>query len=414
MKIENSKTALDIALDLSGSLTGLPVVLSQLPVGERIGFDTLPKVWEEVDDPGQSWTPDVTGLDVDFNVPMYNQLGADKAPYTTDLNALRNVSEVGNAWLIDYYYDPEEGDIELPTQWETGNIGIANGLMQAIRLPNTGRIIIGMRATTGTEGSIVMSDNDMKTFLYPTITAYGNVYSFAISDEGYITAVSSFGLYISKDNGDNWEEVPRLISISDHVYINGRYVLVSDTGTSVYIVEDLFDLSDWRQVTSSVFEEYRPMYNMRLTGERIWGGIARFALLYSDDYGETWNIYVPENRSVTFTIPYAPLLKGTEYIVPYLTNCYITSDLISTEKVTGLVQIAATSSYLNGAYSRGILIYGTRDGAYSISRNGRNWFRIQTDITEHLTSVIYLSRGRFLVIGENGSFVIATGNIIED
>lgn len=86
MKISYNTTIVDVAYNLSGSLAGVPVVLSQLPVGTPIGFDTLPEPWETVDDIGQTWTPDLQGLELDLSVPLYNVLGQAKAPYSTNIN----------------------------------------------------------------------------------------------------------------------------------------------------------------------------------------------------------------------------------------------------------------------------------------------------------------------------------------
>jgi len=97
MKIDvpQNTTALDLALSLSGSLTGYPAVLAQLPVDERVGFD---HDLENVEDIGQTWTPDLAGLTLDLNVPVYNAKAVEKAPFTTDLHELQNVIDKGNVW----------------------------------------------------------------------------------------------------------------------------------------------------------------------------------------------------------------------------------------------------------------------------------------------------------------------------
>lgn len=101
MKINNITTIVDLAFNLSGSLAGIPVILSQLPVGERVGFATLPKVWEDVDDIGQTWTPNLDGVEVDLTVEAYNPTAIQKAPYSTDLTALNVASEWGCGELLD-------------------------------------------------------------------------------------------------------------------------------------------------------------------------------------------------------------------------------------------------------------------------------------------------------------------------
>lgn len=109
MKIEQNTTALDVAFNLSGSLTGFPVVLEQLPVGVKVGFETLPKLWEDVADIGQTWTPDIQGLELDFDVPIYNTLVINKAPFSTPLYQLEPVVAYGNEMLKELF---EEGVVE--------------------------------------------------------------------------------------------------------------------------------------------------------------------------------------------------------------------------------------------------------------------------------------------------------------
>lgn len=99
MRIDENKTAIDVAFDLSGSLAGFPALLNQLPEVVRIGFDTFPEMWEDVDDIGQTWTPDLQGKELEINVPIYNELATLKQPYTTPLFQLTPVIAYGNAEL---------------------------------------------------------------------------------------------------------------------------------------------------------------------------------------------------------------------------------------------------------------------------------------------------------------------------
>lgn len=97
MKIKPNTTIVDAAFNLYGSLAGIPAILRQLPVGERIGFDTLPSAGEDVADIGQTWTPDLQGKELSLVVEkVYNPAATAKAPYTTDLFALSPVIEYGH------------------------------------------------------------------------------------------------------------------------------------------------------------------------------------------------------------------------------------------------------------------------------------------------------------------------------
>lgn len=99
MKIEPNTTIVDVSLNLSGSITGIPAALDQLPVGDRIGFDDLPDLGEDVKDIGQTWTPDLVGRQLDIELPLYDTLGQEKQPYSTDLVKMESVVTDGEGWV---------------------------------------------------------------------------------------------------------------------------------------------------------------------------------------------------------------------------------------------------------------------------------------------------------------------------
>lgn len=99
MKIEPNTTIVDVSLNLSGSITGIPAALDQLPVGDRIGFDDLPDLGEDVEDIGQTWTPDLVGRQLDIELPLYDTLGQEKQPYSTNLVKMKSVVTDGEGWV---------------------------------------------------------------------------------------------------------------------------------------------------------------------------------------------------------------------------------------------------------------------------------------------------------------------------
>lgn len=99
MKIEPNTTIVDVSLNLSGSITGIPAALDQLPVGDRIGFDDLPGIGKDVEDIGQTWTPDLVGRQLDIELPLYDTLGQKKQPYSTDLVKMKSVVTDGEGWV---------------------------------------------------------------------------------------------------------------------------------------------------------------------------------------------------------------------------------------------------------------------------------------------------------------------------
>nr|DAO36633.1 MAG TPA: hypothetical protein [Caudoviricetes sp.] len=99
MKINENTSVVDVALNLSGSLAGLPVVVEQLPVGEPVGFDAMPAPGEDVEDIGQTWTPDLQGKEVDLDVPVYNPSAQQKEPYTTNMSEITPVIAEGEEMI---------------------------------------------------------------------------------------------------------------------------------------------------------------------------------------------------------------------------------------------------------------------------------------------------------------------------
>lgn len=59
----------------------------------------LPDIWRDVRDIGQTWTPDLQGMELDLDVPLYDTLGKEKAPYSTDLFALKRAVTDGEGYL---------------------------------------------------------------------------------------------------------------------------------------------------------------------------------------------------------------------------------------------------------------------------------------------------------------------------
>lgn len=96
MKIDGITTIVDLSLNLSGLVAGIPALLNQLPAGPRLGFDDYPEVWEDVDDIGQTWTPDLADKDLELTARVLNPQGVAKAPFSSNVAMLNEVADWGS------------------------------------------------------------------------------------------------------------------------------------------------------------------------------------------------------------------------------------------------------------------------------------------------------------------------------
>lgn len=97
--IKPNTTVLDVAYNLTGSLAGLPAILSQLPASSRVGFANLPLPWQNVADIGQTWTPNLEGVTINVDVEVLDAVAKEKAPYSTNLAMLAQAIEWGENYM---------------------------------------------------------------------------------------------------------------------------------------------------------------------------------------------------------------------------------------------------------------------------------------------------------------------------
>lgn len=102
--IKPNTTVLDVAYNLTGSLAGLPAILSQLPASSRVGFANLPLPWQDVIDIGQTYTPNLDGVTIDVKVEVLDAVAKEKAPYSTNIAMLAQAIYWG-AEFIEALYD---------------------------------------------------------------------------------------------------------------------------------------------------------------------------------------------------------------------------------------------------------------------------------------------------------------------
>ena len=107
MTTNENQSPLDIVFGLCGSLAGYVSFLSQLTAGTRIGFDDYTALGD-VDDIGQTWTPDIEASEIDdVELTTYNDDAIDKAPYNTNLESIQAAVDWGND-IIDSMFERDD------------------------------------------------------------------------------------------------------------------------------------------------------------------------------------------------------------------------------------------------------------------------------------------------------------------
>ena len=130
MKVNYNQTALDVTFDISGSLAGYTSFLSQLPEGERVGFDTYPDLLD-VADIGQTWSPYVENLTLAITLKLYNDKAILKAPYNTDLKGMQGAIDWGEAIIGSLF------DRSLWIAFEPSAIAVFDELKHTIKANQT-------------------------------------------------------------------------------------------------------------------------------------------------------------------------------------------------------------------------------------------------------------------------------------
>lgn len=200
MRINPSTTIVDLAFNLSGSLAGIPAALSQLPVGEKIGFDTLPKLWEDVSDIGQTWTPELDDVEVDITVETYNPTAIQKAPYSTDMNCIEVASEWGNS-LLEVLTDPtwvRFDNLKSGDRLEDSSLRVFSAPTDVLYVPSG----VSERPTTVVAfPPYELTSSDIRLEFFYSATRFGLRINDASDTSGYTYARYALGDYELLDDG---------------------------------------------------------------------------------------------------------------------------------------------------------------------------------------------------------------------
>ncbi|HCA41659.1 MAG TPA: hypothetical protein DEP28_00235 [Bacteroidetes bacterium] len=229
----------------------------------------------------------------------------------------------------------------------------------------------------------------------------GSIFNIHKNGEDYYSA-TSFGLYKSTDEGENWEYNTSLNkSVRDiKTFFNKLYIA---TYSGVSISSNNGESWDNRQVTT----QNTPAYVLEKNGDTLFAGTAS-GLFISSDSGKTWvlrNLSGYSFQTIKFidnklfvairssSVPYMP------YGISLSTNNGLSFDeyFLGYRLVTSILQV--NSDIYAGTFGG--------DGLHKSTDGGQNWF--QTTLTNVSINSLDLIDGK-IYVGTTGGFYYSTDN----
>ena len=185
--------------------------------------------------------------------------------------------------------------------WEELNFPSDTLSIRCITTNNAGHIFLGLGATGETGGVLKSIDNGVSWELVFVLGFNFAVHSIDCNDNGYIYAGTSFGpapLFVSKDNGDSWEEVDLQIEGIGNIlsiYCKGQDTVYFSTWVSQgsSIVFSFDNGENWEQVyVNDKQNEYVTDIDITSNGEIYVSAKGYFmdqgGVYKSEDEGYTW------------------------------------------------------------------------------------------------------------------------------
>lgn len=226
---------------------------------------------------------------------------------------------------------------------------------------------------------------------------------FAINGNNIFAGTHYNGIFLSADDGDNWQQVSTTSSYT-HVYCmanNGAKILA---GTDKGIITSNDSGKSWNQINSRFSNT--SVLNLAVSGMNIFAATSDSGLFLSSDNGSNW-----ARRDLGFYYNVMCLAaNGSNFLAG--TNGYGVY-LFSNNGSTWLpVNTGMTNAVIYCLASRDTNIYaGTFNGMYLSTDNGKSWTLLKTGISSAGAAYSIVFSGKNLVLGtQNGGVFISTNN----
>ncbi len=368
-------------------------------------------------------------------------------------NYVNNVLCFGNTIIATNYGHGLSISYDNGSNWEiiNENSGIASNYVDEIEY--NGSVIIlnhhGSYNTTANK-SLSFSFDGGISWSYKTMNTSDSIviYDVCIS-EATIYIGTSNGLYISKDYGDTWENIPALNWVSsldtdgDKIYIGAnKYIWVSldggktwlkdlpDTESNIfniYCKEDSLFVGTYEgglyisENLSTNWNKYKPengitsnnIENMYISNIGIFVATYKGGLSLSTDQGSSWLTQTTANglisNSVSSIFTYnEKIFVGNRKTTSYEGGLSLSTDMGYTW--TTLLNSSTSFTSINSIYAKDNNIYtGTNGGCYYSTDGGDNWVIINKNngLLDNNIGKIYFNENLIIIGYYNGGLSIS-------
>lgn len=173
--------------------------------------------------------------------------------------------------------------------WERCNNGIENLAISSLAANNSAMVFAGAYSHEGAQPGVYLSDDNGDSWVFrPLGVDFSEVIKLGVSPEGVLFAGSYGYLKRSADQGQTWVDLtidPVNYRVTSFDFMNGTILLGAGIEGGVLSSRDNGDTWDYLYAGDISSVAIR-------NEEQYFAGLSPEGVLFTDDAGETWNIYL--------------------------------------------------------------------------------------------------------------------------
>ena len=370
-------------------------------------------------DNGASWMRILSTQET--NVPKSGFLKNDDTIYVTGFKALYYSDDNGISWTIkllphsfnfyhrthlthidgDLFISYGDGILYTPDRgetWERRNIDLKNHTI--IQFSTTNQSIVNYSEFNG----VYISKDDGENWKWiPDHDDYRprQIYAY----DNTIFASYLLGIYKSEDEGETWQkiftltdDIPGPHAIPDVHLAGWKQTLIYCTYKGTYISTDLG--ATWHLWQASDFDTNGWIFKGFVHGDTVVL-VSQEEFFFTTDYGKTWlKKRIPEGLISSYYTITDMLFAEAQITMSTLSGLYISADLGTTWKHN---ECLPDPSIFDMEEIDGTLIISTFSGVYA-SQDGTDWYSLRTGLDDARTFAMVIKDG-FSYVGTWGKSV---------